>query len=513
MPTFARLRVLVFFSLGLAAASASSADQPAACRYRLAGQLPLQYHGSSMSVTTQGQINRSPAVILVDTGASSTFVTRLATDKRSMWLDNTLSVVAGVGGTSRLYRAPIRHFQVGPIVSEQVNGSLLAIDEMGERPDFDAIVGVDFLMEMDLEIILADKQIKFYSPKNCEDTFLGYWDAKAVVVPMVPERGTRRPMIQVSLNGVKMTALIDTGASGSSVSRAAAERAGVTPASAGVRKAGQYAGIGSKRINVFNAAFKTFSVGEETINNPVLMIIEGERKGFEVILGTDFLRAHRVLLAGSQKAVYLSYTGGEPFDDGKAIAWIDKEAKSGNSYGQFRMAMESVDSDNAQAASAGRAWLSQSAAANNPLALHYLAREHARLNRAAESVTAYERLVALDTYDLTTQLELSAARTKNGQAGEAKSGLKAAIAQFRWPRWPAPIAEYYLGESKLDDVLRQARKDSDVAQRRECESYRHAHDLQDALGQVELATSLAAKAKLSCAKAKGHNDEDDASGR
>jgi hypothetical protein len=513
MPPFARFRLLAFFALVFAAGSASSADQPSACRYRLAGQLPLQYHGSSMSVTTGGQINRTAAVMLIDTGASSTFITRLGTDKRSMWLDNTLDAVAGVGGTSRLYRAPLRHFQIGPIISEPLNGSLLAIDEMGERPDFDAIVGVDFLLEMDLEIILADKQMKFYSPKNCEDTFLGYWDAKAIVVPMKPERGTKRPMIEILLNGVKMTALIDTGASTSSVTRAAAGRAGVTPASAGVRKAGQFSGIGSKRINVYNAAFKTFSVGEETINNPVLMMMEGEQKGFDVLLGTDFLRAHRVLLAASQKAVYLSYTGGKPFDDGKAVGWIEKDAQSGNSYAQFRMAMETVDSDNATAATAGRAWLTRAAAANNPLALHYLAREHARLDRRADSVSTYEQLVALDTYDLSTQIELFAARTKNGRAAEAKSGLKAALAQFRWPRWPAPIAEYYLGESKLDDVLRQSRKDSDVAQRRECETYRHAHALQDALGQVELATGLAVKAKDSCAKANGHNDEDDERGR
>jgi len=76
--------------------------------------------------------------------------------------------------------------------------------------------------------------------------------------------------------------------------------------------------------------------------------------------------------------------------------------------------------------------------------------------------------------------------------------LTAAIAQFKWPRWPAPIADYYLGTSTLDDVLRQARKENDVAVARVCEVYGHAQAIKDALGQVELAEALAAKAKESC---------------
>ncbi|MES2321869.1 MAG: aspartyl protease family protein [Pseudomonadota bacterium] len=498
MPRFNSLRLFALLTLLGIVGAASAADQPAKCRYRLAGQLPLQYHGGSMSLTMEGQINRTPAVFLMDTGASDTFLTRLGTDRRSLWLNQTMGAVTGIGGITRLYRAPIRHLQIGPINSVQQSGSLLVIDEMGDRPDFDAIVGSDFLLTMDLEISLNEKLVKFFSPQNCEQTFLGYWDPAAVVVPMLSHPDDARPMMEVSLNGIKMTALIDTGANFSSVTRAAAAKAGVTPTSAGVRRAGEAVGVGRKKTSLHNAAFATFSVGEETINNPVLQLIESEHKRFDVILGTDFLRAHRVLLAASQKAVYLSYIGGQPFGVADTNNWIEKEATAGNSYGQFRMAMGALLSGDAKADAAGRAWLNKSASANNPLALHYLAKEHGRSGRSAESVAAYEKLIALDSYDLTTQLELFAMRTRTGKAAEAKTALTAAIAQFKWPRWPAPIADYYLGTSTLDDVLRQARKESDVAVARVCEVYGHAQAIKDALGQGELADALAAKAKESC---------------
>ena len=501
MSRFSSSCFLAILTLCGVVSAASGADQPAACRYRMAAQLPLQYHGASMSLTMAGQINHTPAVLLIDTGSSDTFLTRLGSDKRALWLDPTLGAVSGIGGSTRLYRAPIRHLQIGPITSEQQNGSLLLIDEMGDRPDVDAIVGVDFLLAMDLEISLAEKTVKFFSPKNCEQTFVGYWDPKAVVVPMLTDRTAKRPIIEIELNGVKMKALIDTGATHTSITRAAAARAGVTPTTAGVTKAGESSGIGSKRIASYNAAFRTFSVGEETINNPVLKLMEVEQKEIDVLLGVDFLRAHRVLLAVSQKAVYLSYIGGQPFGDGESIAWIEKEAKEGNSYGQYRMAMANLDSDNPKADAVGREWLNKSVASNNLLALHYIAQEHAHHGRLVESAAAYDKLLALDPHDLTIQLEMFALRTKTGRVAEAKAGLKAALAQFKWPDWPAPIADYYFGSSTLDDVLRQARKESDVAARRECEVYRHAQALQDALGQAELAKAIAEKAKASCARA------------
>lgn len=226
-------------------------------------------------------------------------------------------------------------------------------------------------------------------------------------------------------------------------------------------------------------------------------------------LAAGLLRlGHRVLLAVSQKSVYLSYIGGPPFDNGKANTWIEQEAKAGNSYGQFHMAMDGLGSGDNQADSAGREWLNKSVAGNNPLALHYLAREHGRLGRHAESVAAYERLTALDSHDLTTQLELFAMRTRIGQAAEAKAGLTAAIAQFKWPRWPAPVGAYYLGTSTLDNLLRQARKESDLAPRRECEVYRHAQAFQAALGQAVSAKALAAKVKQSCAAQAGWSDDE-----
>lgn len=471
--------------------------EPAKCRYGMISKLPLHYHGNSMMLAAEGQINGTPATMVIDTGAASTLLTRFATDKRSLRRDATGSAAIGVGGSTRVFNVPIKHFQIGPISSD-VRGNLPAIDEMGRRPDFDALVGSDFLMQFDMEISLAEKQLRFFSPANCERTFLGYWDKAAVEVPLLIERRHRRPMVEVEFNGVKMKALIDTGATVSGISQAGAKRAGVTLASPAVKPAGEVVGIGRKVISVHSARFDTFSIGDEKIMNASLRILENEFDEFDVVLGTDFLRAHRILFAVSQRKVYLSYIGGIPFSDAKGSPWIEEEAEGGNGYAQYKMALGGLNAGDAAARAAGMQWMDKAVANKNLSALHHMARQRGRDGRFADSVALYEQALVLDGYDMNAQLETFVMRTKAGLPEQAKAGLAKGMAQFRWPPWPAPITDYYLGKIKIDDLLREAGSEPEVAKRRQCDVYRHASALEDARGQAGSAKALAEKAKAEC---------------
>jgi hypothetical protein len=122
--------------------------------------------------------------------------------------------------------------------------------------------------------------------------------------------------VTVELNGVKMRAILDTGAGVTTVTRHAAEQAGVRVDAPGVRKIGQSGGVGDVKVDNWVADFKTFRIGDETVNNPRMVIGDDPPSGvgeIDVILGDDFLRAHRVLFAMSQSRVYLSYLGGVLF--------------------------------------------------------------------------------------------------------------------------------------------------------------------------------------------------------
>jgi len=124
------------------------------------------------------------------------------------------------------------------------------------------------------------------------------------------------------------------------------------------------------------------------------------------------------------------------------------------------------------------------AVANKNLpALHYMALKYGEDGRYADSVGLYQQVLALDAYDMNAQLEMYLMRIRAGQPEHAKSGLEQAMANFKWPPWPAPITQYYLGKMSLTDLPSEANSESDLAKRRQCEAYRYASALQTALGQ------------------------------
>jgi tetratricopeptide (TPR) repeat protein len=123
--------------------------------------------------------------------------------------------------------------------------------------------------------------------------------------------------VRVRVNGQEMTAIIDSGAPLTSVFRHAAERVGVVPEELDLQEVGTTSGFGQRSFRTWVGRFDTFEIGDESIRNARLRIIDRARlnygRNIEVILGGDFLRSHRVLAAYSQRKIYFSYLGGPVF--------------------------------------------------------------------------------------------------------------------------------------------------------------------------------------------------------
>ena len=85
---------------------------------------------------------------------------------------------------------------------------------------------------------------------------------------------------------------------------------------------------GDTKVSLNGEASKieSFTIGDETIRNPSIRFTNLEVMGSEtgtrlatrrelreMLLGLDFLRAHRVFVAHSQRKLYFTYTGGRVF--------------------------------------------------------------------------------------------------------------------------------------------------------------------------------------------------------
>lgn len=306
------LRVLAL-SMFTFAGAAQAAD---ACRYVPVATLQLRGSGDIRQPTVDGAINGKPAVMLVDTGAWASMLVKDAVEKFGLTLDTTGKYVSGVGGASVMYQVRVADFSVGGAHSGKA--AMPVLGTLGGKPGFDAIAGADFLLQADLEISLAKKQVRLFRAKDCSDTYLAYWNQEAMEIPFGgTDTGHLNPRFMVEVNGVALEAMIETGATNSSLTRQAAERAGIRLDGPNVVKAGTSSGVGDVHPDVWVAEVDSFTLGSETIKHAHIGVRDAApqgRRGIpDMLLGADFLRAHRVLIAMSQRRLYVSYEGGEVF--------------------------------------------------------------------------------------------------------------------------------------------------------------------------------------------------------
>lgn len=304
--------------------------------------LPVKYTGPNLEPTIAGSVNGQPVRMLMDTGAGVNAMTRALADQLKLSVEGTTRFVYGVGGDTRLYQAQIDEMVVGPAKSGRA--WLQVIDAMGGTPAIDVIVGAPFLLQADLEVALADRSIKFFRAKNCKDTFLGYWpDPNMIVVPYTGRvsRG-ENPHIDVVVNGVTLDAIIDTGATTSVITLAAAKRAGLRLDAPDVQRAHDITGVGAASVAHWRAHFDKLAIGTEVISDARLGVMDTKADlAVDLLLGRDFLRTHRILFATTQKKLYISYLGGDPFAGmdirGPTPSWLQREADEGNPDGEFAL--------------------------------------------------------------------------------------------------------------------------------------------------------------------------------
>ena len=505
----ARFRSLAALLLALPLSLAQAAEAPR-CRYVTVGKLPLQYTGPSLQVTIEGVINGTPATMLVDTGAYDSVLTRTGTERRGMKLSNLGRVARGVGGYSSIYQTRIKEFVAGPARSER--GHMRVISDFGFTPSFDAILGAPFLLQTDLEISLATKEIKFFQPVNCGDTHLAYWDADALVIPFdTSSETTPNPYFTVLVNGEKMRAIIDTGAAATTISLAAAKRTGLKLDAPGVTRAGHVVGVGDDKVAFWHTAFKTFQIGEEVIQNADIGVIDRQGSDVDILLGDDFLRSHRVLIAMSQRKIYFSYVGGQPFEQRRKLveSWIQEEANAGNGDAQMRLANMYAHGDGvARDAQASGKWLEKAAASGNAYANLYSGRSLLRQGRAGDAAPRLR--LALDKLPANRDAALSLylARLRTSQAELGRTELATAFARSEDDEWPAPVAAFYLGKSSAEQVLKQASEDRALGAKRRCMAIDSMLEFHEAQGDSAGVQAMAAARKQHCSNGKDDADDD-----
>ena len=309
-------------AIGLAIAD-SAAAQTNKCKVVRIAEWPVRAEYNRPVV--DGAINGQKIGILLDTGATQSLVRRSATTRLGLTRSGATGSVFDIGGETHAESVHIDEFRIGEAVRKNWRVPVAGDHDFGDETAF--LLGDDFLHQVDIEFDLAHNAVRLYETRDCEGVPLAYWTTEPAGV--VPIEAGAEVRLTVAINGKPVRAQLDSGASTSVLAMPDAAQLGVTPDTAGVIAGGCTTGLDRKRVDSWIGLFESFAIGNEIIRDPKLRFapvwehttyaetgsrLPSQLTGLpQMLLGADFLRAHRVLIAHSQRKMYFTYAGGTVF--------------------------------------------------------------------------------------------------------------------------------------------------------------------------------------------------------
>ena len=332
--------VTVLTVLWFAMESGRALAAPSKCTLARVAEWPVR-PGTGYAVV-DGTINGQKIGVMLDTGAGTTMFSRPEAERLGLVRRDLRGArVVAIGGETHAEMVVVDEFAIGALVRK--NLGLLVAGEQPLRDDVAVILGEDFFRHLDIEFDLAHDMIRLFQAHDCDNSSLAYWTQGGAAEVGLEIDSTGAPQIDlgVEVNGRRFLAQLDSGAYRSVLAQSAAESVGVTPTSAGVVTAGCFHGGGEKVIETWIGPFESFRIGPENIRDPKLYFADMwrystytetgsrvRRSGAhaDMLLGADFLRAHRLLIAHSQRKMYFEYVSGTVFPTTPAPA-CDRTSK------------------------------------------------------------------------------------------------------------------------------------------------------------------------------------------
>jgi len=311
--------------LFIVSALATAGDSIAAsCQLTQVADWPVKLIANHLVV--DGAINGRRVGVMLDTGGIS-MIYRSASDRLGLTRHQAQRYrLFGVGGESYVEAALVDEFKVGDLVRK--SWEVMVAGERGAGPSIDVVLGEDVFEQVDVEFDLHHGRVRLFQPKGCEAVALGYWAPQGTSrLDFAPGP---RVLVPVTINGNAVEAEFDSGAGTSILDKATAARVGIGPETPGASLVGRGGGVGAHSVEYWIAPVKSFTIGDETIDDTMIAFADLFRDatytGYfasrlpqkaehmpSMLLGADFLRAHRVLISHSQRRMYFSYEGGPVF--------------------------------------------------------------------------------------------------------------------------------------------------------------------------------------------------------
>jgi predicted aspartyl protease len=308
--------------LPLALASLIAAPASAECTLVRIGEFPVRLLGTVPLLPAK--ISGEKVEFVIGTGANMTQIDRGIAERFSLPRDDQSGLrIYGAGREMKLERVTVPGLEL-PGAAARSDLRMALAPAAQHAAGIAGVLGNDFWSKADVEFDLSHKRVAMYQARNCDGAPTP-WSATPDQV-MVRGAEAFQSIVQVEIDGVPLLALIDSATPQTVLSWRTARRLGVAPDNPDLAAAGRWRGFDGRPVEIRTHGFRSFKIGEEEIRNPRLAIADlGDESrgdtgshlmqdgGWDLLLGADWLNAHRVYLQSRERKMWFTYEGGPVF--------------------------------------------------------------------------------------------------------------------------------------------------------------------------------------------------------
>ena len=303
---------IVLLLASLATNSSVAAKECGPLKLLASAKLELQgKYRPSIPVT----VNGSPKRFLLDTGGIYTQLTPRAASDLNLTIQSNATPIFNASGNLSKGFAKVDTFELGGMSSSNV---YLRISP--SNFDADGLIAPDLLNHYDVEMDFAGQKLNYFLSDHCPGKVI-YWphtDAAKVSITLADKRWIKVP---VTLDGKEFLAIIDTGATSTTIStKTALDSFGLAPGSPGMEPAGNI--NGDSNLASYFHTFSALTLDGITIKNLRMIVMPDRMTGAdaglpkpypgarlempELILGMDVLKHLHLYFAFDEHNLYVT---------------------------------------------------------------------------------------------------------------------------------------------------------------------------------------------------------------
>jgi hypothetical protein len=279
---------------------------------KLLNQVQLSRAGRGEVDLIPVTVNGVPENFIFDTGGFFTQIGPAVAASLHMPVKQGRRELYDVRGVISRDEAEADSFTLGQVTRAHVALQLSPNVGAFDGSPIDGILALDMLSGADAELDFGADTLKLFSEDHCPGKVV-YWQPPAVAVaPITLVRN--HITVPVMLDGQAFNAVIDTGASDTALTEAAARRIfGLTPGDTATHRYGEL--NGDPALPTYIHWFNSLTFGQVSVGQPGVLILPEDKSRDatretlaipDLILGMDVLRNLRIYLAMGEKKIYVT---------------------------------------------------------------------------------------------------------------------------------------------------------------------------------------------------------------